>query len=665
MLEKILLLTPLLLPLATAIFLNFVGKYMKVNQIALVSSLGILGSFFGALILFILLVLDNFHSHTIEYYQFINPDNWGGRLSVLFELRWDGLVAIMATLITFLSFIIQLFSASYMAEDEKVGRYYTYFNFFVFSMLLLVMSGNFVLMFVGWELVGLSSYLLISFWYKKKEASRAGKKAFILNRIGDFGFLIALMMIYDQYSNFNFDSVFDYAMQYPGEDGLICFFLMVGAFGKSAQLPLSSWLPDAMEGPTPASALIHAATMVTAGVFMLVRVAPLLNSSPLVSLLIATIGTVTAFFAAFVAITQFDIKKVLAYSTISQLGYMFLAVGSGAYVAAIFHLVTHAFFKALLFLGAGAVIHEMDHEQDIRNMGGLLKRMPATGYSMLIGTLAISGIPPLAGFWSKDEILGSTFMVGGLYLPLWILGLLTAVMTAFYMGRHWIYIFLGEGKTEQALSANKAPKLMRRPLIILAIGSVFIGFINTPFFHGVENVLHEVIHDVNVTHPPKGLSFVVLASISVLAGVVGLFLSNIVFLQKLTNPLSQIQEFKLLPKKIRNIIVNIFGKENFITVNGKKLLSLLERLSFNGLYLDHYGNKVLVNKSKSFSRFVAVSVDQLLIDGLVNNLAKIPVLVGKQIRPLQSGYVRSYLSTFGIMSLILIALLILSIGGLL
>ena len=667
MLEKILLLTPLLLPLATAIFLNFVGKYMKVNQIALVSSLGLLGALSGALILFIFLVLDNFHPYTISYYGIINADDWNDRLNVWFQLRWDGLVAIMAILVTFLGFIIQLFSASYMSEDEKVGRYYTYFNFFVFSMLLLVMSGNFVIMFVGWELVGLSSYLLISFWYKKKEASRAGKKAFILNRIGDFGFLIALMMIYDIYYSFSFDEIFDFALRYPGstEDALICFFLMVGAFGKSAQLPFSSWLPDAMEGPTPASALIHAATMVTAGVFMLVRIAPLLHSSPLVSLLIATIGTVTAFFAAFVATTQFDIKKVLAYSTISQLGYMFLAVGSGAYVAAIFHLITHAFFKALLFLGAGAVIHAMNHEQDIRNMGGLLKRMPVTGYSMLIGTLAISGIPPLAGFWSKDEILGSTFMAGGLYLPLWILGLLTSVMTAFYMGRHWIYIFLGEGRTEQALSANKAPKLMRRPLLILTIGSVFIGFINTPFFHGVENVLHEVIHGVNVTHPPEGLSFVVLASISVLAGVVGLFLSNIVFLQKLTNPLSQIQEFKLLPKKIRNIIVNIFGKENFITVNGKKLLSLLERLSFNGLYLDHYGNKVLVNKSKSFSRFVAVSVDQLLIDGLVNNLAKIPVLVGKQIRPLQSGYVRSYLSTFGIMSLILIALLILSIGGLL
>ena len=283
MLEKILLLTPLLLPLATAIFLNFVGKYMKVNQIAAISSLGLLGSLSGAFLLFILLLINDFHSYTIEYYRF-----FGGQWEdIFFELRWDGRVGIMAILITFLSFIIQLFSASYMAEDEKISRYYTYFNFFVFSMLLLVMSGNFLFMFVGWELVGLSSYLLISFWYKKKEASRAGKKAFILNRIGDFGFLIALMMIYNKYSSFNFESIFDDALNYQSDTTLICFFLMIGAFGKSAQLPLYSWLPDAMEGPTPASALIHAATMVTAGVFMLVRIAPLLDSAPLVALLVA------------------------------------------------------------------------------------------------------------------------------------------------------------------------------------------------------------------------------------------------------------------------------------------------------------------------------------------------------------------------------------------
>ena len=284
---------------------------------------------------------------------------------------------------------------------------------------------------------------------------------------------------------------------------------------------------------------------------------------------------------------------------------------------------------------------------------------------MLIGTLAISGIPPLAGFWSKDEILGSAFVAGGFYLPLWMLGLITAVMTAFYMGRHWIYIFLGEAKTENASSAKKAPKLMKVPLVILAIGSVFIGFINTPFFHGVEKVLKGVLADVHVTHPPQGINFLILASISVLAGLLGLFLSNIFFIQKIKNPLEELKEFPLLPKKLRELIVNIFGKHNLVTSLAKNFYSFLKKLSFNGLYLDFYGKKVLVDTSKSFSRFIAVSIDQLLIDGSVNSLAKIPVYIGRQMKPLQSGYVRSYLSMFGLMTILLIALLILSSVGLL
>tara|TARA_B100000586_G_C20115471_1_gene432981 strand:+ start:1718 stop:3697 length:1980 start_codon:yes stop_codon:yes gene_type:complete len=658
--EAVLLLLPLIMPLGIAIFLNSAGKFMKLNQITLVSSLGLLGSFSGFSLMFVLLALNNFHSKSITYFKWIDS------MGITFSLKWDGLVAVMAILITLLSFIIQLFSSSYMGTDERVSRYYVFFNFFVFSMLLLVLASNFLVLFIGWELVGLSSYLLISFWYKKQSASQAGKKAFVLNRIGDFGFLIALMIIFDLFGSFEYDFIFSNLEVINSQQAsIICFFLMMGAFGKSAQLPLFSWLPDAMEGPTPASALIHAATMVTAGVFMLVRVAPILNKAPLVLYLIAAIGVVTSFVAAFIAMTQFDIKKVLAYSTISQLGYMFLAVGSGAYVAAIFHLITHAFFKALLFLGAGAVIHELNHEQDIRNMGGLIKRMPVTGYTMLIGTLAISGIPPLAGFWSKDEILGSVFVAGGFYLPLWMLGLITAVMTAFYMGRHWIYIFLGEAKTENALNAEKAPKLMKVPLIILALGSIFIGFINTPFFHGVEKVLKGVLSDIHVTHPPQGMNFLILASISVLAGLLGLFLSNMIFIQKIKNPIEELKEFPLLPKKLKNLLVNIFGKDNLLTSLVINFFLFLKRLSFNGLYLDLYGKKLFVDTSKSFSRFIAVSIDQLLIDGSINSLAKMPVYIGKQMKPLQSGYVRSYLSIFGLMTILLIALLILSSGGLL
>jgi len=657
--EATILLGALLFPLGTALFLNSAGKYLKLNKITLISSLGLLGSFSGFSMMFVLLALNNFHSKNITYF------NWIDSMGISFGLQWDGLVAIMTILITFLSLIIQLFSKPYMESDERVARFYVFFNFFVFSMLLLVMASNFLVLFIGWELVGLSSYLLISFWYKKKKAAQAGKKAFILNRVGDFGFLIGLMIIFDLFGSFEYDTIFSNIELLDSQQAsMIAFFLMIGAFGKSAQLPLFSWLPDAMEGPTPASALIHAATMVTAGVFMLVRVAPILNKAPQILLLIATIGVLTSFFSAFIAMTQFDIKKILAYSTISQLGYMFLAVGCGAYVAAIFHLITHAFFKALLFLGAGAVIHEMHHEQDIRSMGGLIKKMPTTGFTMLVGTLAISGIPPLAGFWSKDEILGTAFISGGFYLSLWLLGLVTAVMTAFYMGRHWIYIFLGEGRTKDALNANQAPRLMKISLITLAIGSVFIGFINTPFFHGVEKMLEEVLINVEVTHSPTGTNFIILALISVFAGVLGLFISNIIFIQKIINPLKQLQEFPFITKKIRTMLVKAFSQGSPIPSVLKNFFLSIKRLSFNGLYLDLYGKRFLVDGSKSFSRFMAVSIDQLLIDGSINNLAKIPIYIGKKMKPLQSGYIRSYLTVFGIMVLLLVFLFILSFGGL-
>jgi NADH-quinone oxidoreductase subunit L len=317
----------------------------------------------------------------------------------------------------------------------------------------------------------------------------------------------------------------------------ISLFLLLGAFGKSAQFPLFSWLPDAMEGPTPASALIHAATMVTAGVFMLVRISPMLQHSVTASIVIISFGLLTALIAAFSAMNQYDIKKVLAYSTISQLGFMFIAIGAGAYVAAIFHLVTHAFFKALLFLGAGAVIHSMHHEQDMRKMGGLRKRMPITAGMMGIGTLAISGIPPLAGFWSKDEILASVFAKAGManelvfsimYYLFWALTLGAALLTAFYMGRHWLLIFEKDNGIDHS-EVQEAPKAMTRPLILLGIFSIFIGFINTPFFHGLEKVLHETLENVEVTHLPEGIALVILAVLSIGAGFTGLIIAFLIF----------------------------------------------------------------------------------------------------------------------------------------
>ena len=404
---------------------------------------------------------------------------------------------------------------------------------------------------------------------------------------------------------------------------------MIGAFGKSAQFPLFSWLPDAMEGPTPASALIHAATMVTAGVFMLVRISPLLQFSELSSILIISIGLLTALISAFAAINQDDIKKVLAYSTISQLGFMFIAIGAGAYVAAIFHLVTHAFFKALLFLGAGAVIHEMHHEQNIQKMGGLKKKMPVTAAMMGIGTLAISGIPPLAGFWSKDEILASTFANGGSYYGCWALSLLAAFMTAFYMGRHWLLIFHKE-PTNNIDDVHEAPKMMTRPLLLLGIFSIFIGFINTPFFHGLEKVLHYTLIDVEVTHLPEGIAVVILALISIGAGFTGLGLAYLIY------------------------IVDIFSYFKFEI----PFLKEVKGLSSNVLYLNKVGHTLFVQIPKSLVRKVAVIIDGLLIDGFVNGVSNLFYKSSKTVSITQSGLVRNYVVYFGLFLLLLVSLFV-------
>ena len=537
-------------------------------------------------------------------------------------------------LICGLSLVIQLFSTSYMSKDENYTKYFEYFNFFVFSMLLLVLSGNFLVMFFGWELVGLSSYLLISFWSEKKSAARAGNKAFILNRIGDFGFLIGLMMILNEFQTFNFLRIFESSLEtIPENLDVIIVFLLLGAFGKSAQFPLFSWLPDAMEGPTPASALIHAATMVTAGVFMLVRISPILQFSELSSLIIISMGLLTALIAAFSAINQKDIKKVLAYSTISQLGFMFIAIGSGAYVAAIFHLVTHAFFKALLFLGAGAVIHEMHHEQNIYKMGGLRKKMPVTAAMMGIGTLAISGIPPLAGFWSKDEILASVFSRGGIYYGFWALSLLAAFMTAFYMGRHWLLIFVKE-PTSDIENIHEAPKNMTRPLILLGIFSIFIGFINTPFFHGLEKVLDETLKSVEVTHLPEGITLAILAVLSIGAGFSGLGLAYLIY---------------------------IFDIFSYFKIK-LPFLSEIKLLSKEVLFLDKVGNAIFVKGLKTLSRKVAVTVDNMTIDGIVNGVAKSFLRSSQQISLAQTGLVRNYVVYFGLFMLVLIVIYLFSPG---
>ena len=624
----ILILGVILIPFLTSLFLKVIGKFLNellTNFITLnAAMLSLATSFF----LYGYIFFDKFKPLKFVLFQwFPNPE-------INFEFYLDGLSGVMMVLICGLSLVIQLFSTSYMSKDENYTKYFEYFNFFVFSMLLLVLSGNFLVMFFGWELVGLSSYLLISFWSEKKSAARAGNKAFILNRIGDFGFLIGLMMILNEFQTFNFLRIFESSLQTKPENlDVIIVFLLLGAFGKSAQFPLFSWLPDAMEGPTPASALIHAATMVTAGVFMLVRISPILQFSELSSLIIISMGLLTALIAAFAAINQKDIKKVLAYSTISQLGFMFIAIGSGAYVAAIFHLVTHAFFKALLFLGAGAVIHEMHHEQNIYKMGGLRKKMPVTAAMMGIGTLAISGIPPLAGFWSKDEILASVFSRGGIYYGFWALSLLAAFMTAFYMGRHWLLIFVKE-PTSDIENIHEAPKNMTRPLILLGIFSMFIGFINTPFFHGLEKVLHETLQSVEVTHLPEGITLAILAVLSIGAGFSGLGLAYLIYIFDIFSyfkiKLPFLGEIKLLSKEV--------------------------------LFLDKVGNAIFVRGLKTLSRKVAVTVDNMTIDGIVNGVAKSFLRSSQQISLAQTGLVRNYVVYFGLFMLVLIVVYLFSPG---
>ena len=623
-----LILVPIFLPLVTAIFLFTQKNLIKESIVNIFTLSSSVISFLITSFIFVTFTIEKFESYSVVLYQ------WTESPKIDFSFTLDGLSALMLLLVSGLSIFIQQFSTSYMSKDENYRKYFVYFNFFVFSMLVLVMSSNFLIMFLGWELVGLSSYLLISFWSSKTSAAKAGNKAFILNRIGDFGFLVGLMFILNTFKSFDFQEVLHKANDTPVNTiTVITLFLILGAFGKSAQFPLFSWLPDAMEGPTPASALIHAATMVTAGVFMLVRISPLLQYSETTSFVVLVIGLLTALISAFSAINQYDIKKVLAYSTISQLGFMFIAIGVGAYVAAVFHLLTHAFFKALLFLGAGAVIEALHHEQDIRNMGGLRKKMPLTAGMMGVGTLAISGIPPLAGFWSKDEILASIFSKGGIYLGFWALTLFAAVLTAFYMGRHWLLIFNSE-PSKPIEDIHDAPRNMKVPLVVLGIFSILIGFVNTPFFHGVEKLLHITLEEVEVTHLPEGLTLVVLALISIGAGFAGLFLAYLIFSQN------------ILQSKL-------FNNDGF-----RKLIKFIKEASFNVLYLNKIGNVIFVAGAKLFSKRVAVIIDSILIDGAVNLVANSVSKSAKITSSSQTGLVRNYVLYFGFFLIVLIAVFI-------
>jgi NADH-quinone oxidoreductase subunit L len=472
--------------------------------------------------------------------------------SVDWAYQVDPLSSVMLLVVTFVGFLIHVYSTGYMAHDPGYARYMAYLNLFMFAMLTLVLGANYLVLFVGWEGVGLCSYLLIGFWFHKHSASSAGMKAFIVNRIGDAGFVLGIFLIFFTFGSLDFRKVFAAAAELPVEHAwtgtltLIGLFLFVGACGKSAQIPLYVWLPDAMEGPTPVSALIHAATMVTAGVYMVARSSVLYAHAPNAMLVVAIVGALTAIFAASIGLAQYDIKRVLAYSTVSQLGYMFLACGVGAFTAAIFHLATHAFFKALLFLGSGSVIHGMSGEQDMRKMGGLKTKLPITHLTMLIGCIAIAGIPPLAGFFSKDEILWSAYKIGGYGRWVWGIGALTAAMTAFYMFRLYHMTFSGgfRGGHEAQHHVHESPASMTIPLRVLALGSIVAGFLGIPhvidFLHvgnRIERFLEPVFeaaqHTLTQTvlaHPAHGTGLELgLMALSVAVAAASIFAARAIF----------------------------------------------------------------------------------------------------------------------------------------
>src|SRR5579871_4138499 len=486
-----------LVPLFPLIGFLINGLFRKSLSKSLTGIIGcgtILASFIVSLTIFSDTRKAGFDTVVVNLFNFIHV----GSLKIPFAFQVDQLSSLFLLIITGVGFLIHVYSTSYMHEEksEHFARYFSYLNLFVFSMLLLVLGSNYVILFIGWEGVGLCSYLLIGFWFKNIEYGNAAKKAFIMNRIGDLGFLIAIFWMISKFGSVSF---FDVFLKTPTTSVAvltgITLLLFVGATGKSAQIPLYTWLPDAMAGPTPVSALIHAATMVTAGIYMIARSNIMYTLAPTTQTVVAIVGLATAIFAASIALKQNDIKKVLAYSTVSQLGYMFLGLGVGAYTGAVFHVMTHAFFKALLFLGAGSVIHAM-HEQDIRKMGGLKKFMPITHITFLLACLAIAGIPPFSGFFSKDEILAAAYEKNPVY---YVIGAITAFMTAFYMFRLYATTFLGKfrGTDDQEHRLHESPSAITIPLIILAILAVVAGFLGIPqVFAKDAHILHNFLSPI-------------------------------------------------------------------------------------------------------------------------------------------------------------------------
>jgi NADH-quinone oxidoreductase subunit L len=636
-----------ILPLAGFVINGLFGKKSSRQTVSVVGLV-----FSGAAFAWALSITVRFSSLSLPYQEYLAHWMRTTGFSVDFAFYLDQLSLVMLLVVTGVGFLIHIYSVGYMWDDPSYYRFFAYLNLFMFFMLTLVLANNYLVMFIGWEGVGLASYLLIGFWFTKDSAASAGKKAFIVNRIGDFGFLIALFLIIKHFGSLNFAQVFDAVRPFPNEIagvGLLStigILLMVGAAGKSAQIPLYVWLPDAMEGPTPVSALIHAATMVTAGVYMVSRSHLIFERAPTALTVVAITGTLTAFFAATIGIAQTDIKKVLAYSTVSQLGYMFMACGVGAFSAGIFHLMTHAFFKGLLFLAAGSVIHAVGGEQDMRKMGGLRSYIPWTFLTMGIATLAIAGIPPLAGFWSKDEILWKAYQTSWVY---WAIGLLTAFITSFYMFRLLFMTFFGDFRGAQVDEhghgshghggddhghgePHESPMVMLVPLMILALLSVVGGLvgIGNHFEHFLAPVFGASASVEGSPEAGSGSMEYLLMGVSVAVALFGAWLAYVLYISK-----------PYLPQKIADSL------NGFYT-------AVVHKYYIDELYAAIFV-KPLIDGS---TRILWQGVDRNVIDATINNSADAAGHVSDEVRHMQSGNLRSYAGWIAAGSAVVIAYMI-------
>ncbi|MGB9665161.1 MAG: NADH-quinone oxidoreductase subunit L [Ignavibacteria bacterium] len=662
----------IILPLLGFALLIFFGKRIPKSYLFEISTVFI-GLVFSAIVAFF--KLSYYEGRTLIFeFRWIDFGNipFIGNLGINLGVQLDNVSAIMQLTVFIVSFVVHLFSIKYMEGDPRYTRYFAYLGLFTFSMLGIVLTHNFLMMYIFWELVGLSSYLLIGFWFEKKSASDAAKKAFIVNRIGDVGFFLGILILYANYHTFTFSEIFGQIAQgnlpfnsatWLTAAGVLIF---CGAVGKSAQFPLHVWLPDAMEGPTPVSALIHAATMVAAGVYLVARIFVMLTADAM--LVIASIGAITAFISATIAITQTDIKRVLAYSTVSQLGYMIMSLGVGAYFFAFLHLITHAFFKAGLFLGSGSVIHAMHHEQDIRFMGGLRKKLPITYYTFLIYTLAISGIPLTSGFLSKDGILGGTLAFANLtgYWIFPVVGFFVALLTAFYMFRLVILTFHGEPRDIHKFEhAHESPTTMLIPLISLAILSIFIFFSPNPF--NIEQGWFYKWIKTPTTIVPKELAFSFMKNTGETASQE--FIHSEVYMEAMHHAHSSAMMISLIMAGLGILLAFVIYQWRILSADNLALkLRPLYNISYNKWYFDELYSKTavaftlglsnllawfdqkvidgIVNGTATITRvssFVSGQFDKYVVDGLVNLTAAVTGFFGMIFRKLQTGKVQTYL----------------------